>query len=508
MFKGWSFGTRRIQTQLLIWTALILLLAVAVISEIRGQSNARLLQNFLQDRAESEVRTVASSLKLRDTRAAALQIPVVDRRLREFVESDPTLDRMDIIQIRDEMTSVLCSSSDEAEERISSIPIGLTSAISTLSSGRMLVTTYRDDGSDIALVAYSSLNNIERVQEINRLLTPAFGIIFTLLATIMLYVMYGRILSRRFEQLLDGIRRAGTGERVHIPDEQPDEIGLIGKTLNGLLEKVRTFNDELKSQVEVATGDLNKRNAALEETTRQMVAMQQQLLLAQRLATVGQMAATFAHEIGSPMSALSVQVQLLLEDQDISAEQRETLGVIRQQIKAVVQIVNDLLRTARRGPADFVPTDINETINNVMRLVQPKLVSQRINVDSELKPIPPVRGYPLYLQEAFLNLISNASDAMPNGGKIEIRSWFERSTGLANIRISDTGPGIDPSVAERIFDHFVTTKEIGKGTGLGLSVVKEIVESHRGTVRVQSENGSGTVAHITFPADEKAILAS
>src|SRR6185436_15618460 len=158
MFKGWSFGVRRIQTQLLIWTALILMLAVAVISEIRGQSNTRLLQNFLQDRAESEVRTVASALKLQEARAAALQIPVVDRRLREFVESDPTLHRMDIVQIRDEMTSVLCSSSDEAEERISSIPIGMTSAISVLSSGRMLVTTFRVAGSDIALVAYSSLS--------------------------------------------------------------------------------------------------------------------------------------------------------------------------------------------------------------------------------------------------------------------------------------------------------------------------------------------------------------
>src|SRR5215471_6483414 len=111
MFKGWSFGAKRIQTQLVIWTALILILAVAVISEIRGQSTVRLLQNFLQDRAESEVRTVASTLRFSETRAAALQIPMVDRRLREFVESDPTLDRMDIVQIRDGMISVICSSS-------------------------------------------------------------------------------------------------------------------------------------------------------------------------------------------------------------------------------------------------------------------------------------------------------------------------------------------------------------------------------------------------------------
>src|SRR6185436_19918275 len=101
---------------------------------------------------------------------------------------------------------------------------------------------------------------------------------FTLGATGLLYIMYNRILSRRFEILLDGIRRAGTGEVVHIPDKEPDEIGLIGKTLNGLLAQVHSFNDQLKRDVTAATEDLNRRNVALEETTRQMVGMQQQLL--------------------------------------------------------------------------------------------------------------------------------------------------------------------------------------------------------------------------------------
>ena len=100
---------------------------------------------------------------------------------------------------------------------------------------------------------------------------------------------------------------------------------------------------------------------------------------------------------------------------------------------------------------------------------------------------------------------------MPDGGRIEVKSWFDEGSGLANIRISDTGPGIDPSVAEHIFDHFVTTKEIGRGSGLGLAIVKEIVENHRGSVRVDSNNpsgGSGTAAHITFPADARVTRAS
>jgi signal transduction histidine kinase len=208
------------------------------------------------------------------------------------------------------------------------------------------------------------------------------------------------------------------------------------------------------------------------------------------------------------MSALSVQAQLLLEDSNLTAEQRETIGIIRKQIQTVVQIVNDLLRSARRGPSDFVSTDLNETLDNVMQLVRPKLVAQHVAMSVDLQPLPAVRGYPLYLQEAFLNLISNASDAMPGGGRIEVKSWYDADSGLVNVRISDSGPGIDPSVAEHIFDHFVTTKEIGRGTGLGLAIVKEIIENHRGTVRVESTIGTGTVAHIVVPSDAQVTRAS
>src|SRR3954463_5599307 len=223
MFKSWSFGARRIQTQLVVWTALIIVLSVVVISEIRMRSSVRLLQDYLQDRAESEVRTVANALNLTNVRAAALQIPLTDKRLREFVEGDPTLDRMDILQSRDGVLSVLCSSSEEAQERVSSVPETLRSEVRNFDSQKMMVTSLPIEDSDLVLVAYSSLKNIEQFQDFSRLLTPAFGITFTLITTGMLYVMYNRILSRRFEILLSGIRRARSGETVHIPDNHADE---------------------------------------------------------------------------------------------------------------------------------------------------------------------------------------------------------------------------------------------------------------------------------------------
>jgi two-component system sensor histidine kinase AtoS len=153
-------------------------------------------------------------------------------------------------------------------------------------------------------------------------------------------------------------------------------------------------------------------------------------------------------------------------------------------------------------------TDINEILRTVIRLVEPRLMSQKIEVSVDLGPVPLVRGYGLYLQEAFLNIINNASDAMPSGGRLLVRSWFHLDSHLVHIWISDTGPGIDESVVERMFEHFVTTKAIGAGTGLGLGIVKEIVDSHRGTFHIAGSKAEGTTAHITLPAETSTVMAS
>ena len=172
-------------------------------------------------------------------------------------------------------------------------------------------------------------------------------------------------------------------------------------------------------------------------------------------------------------------------------------------------LVNNLLQFSRRSHAQISTVNVGEEIRNSVEFIHYYLRNRKVNViydlADDLLTVPADRQQ---LRQLFLNLLTNASDAMPLGGGIEVKSWFDSNAGLANIRISDTGPGIDASIAEHIFDHFVTTKDIGEGTGLGLAIVKEIVESHRGTVRVESNNGSGTAACIAFPADRKASRAS
>jgi len=501
------YTARRLQTQLLLWTTLILIVAVVGTMEIRVRLNVRLLEENLRDRSETTIRSLNQVLER--FQSGSLSGPALEQELRERVAADRTLIRLDVVQRRLADTVMVATSSGMPDPVTRKFGTGPTTDIGIVAGRRAMITSQAVADGEYGIASVASMENIDRYASFNRSGIPAFAAVLILIVITPIHFMYRRIVSKRFDELLNGIERARTGKTARIPESRQDEIGVIAKTLNGLIVQVQSFNEELRRQVANATEDLNQRNLALEEATRQMVEMQKQLLESERMAAVGHLAATFAHEIGSPMTSLSAHVQLLLEDPAVSEDQRrETLNIVLEQIQATVQIVNEMLKSARRGPSDFVLTDVNEIVRHVLRLVGPKLMSQKIDVSTELDRIPMVRGYPLYLQEVFLNIINNASDAMPDGGRLEVKSWFDRNGEFVNIRITDTGPGIDPQVLEKIFRHFVTTKAIGRGTGLGLGIVKEIVDSHRGTFQVESAEGRGTAAHLRFPVEATALLAS
>jgi signal transduction histidine kinase len=509
MWTSSWYTARRLQSQLLLWTALIVIASIVGTMELRIHSNVRLLEGNLRYRSETIIRSVTLALnQAMATSSPSFDVRSFEPELRERVGADSTLVRLDVVRFQGGNLAVVASTAEEPDILVRTLGKAPSTEIRQMGPERVMITSSAIENGDYGIVAVATMENIDRYESSNRRGVPAFAAILSLVVITLMHFMYRRIVSKRLDELLDGIQRAKAGDAARIPEARPDEIGLIAKTLNGLIAQVQSFNEELRRQVAVATGDLNERNRALEESTRQMVSLQKQLLESERLAAVGQLAATFAHEIGSPMTSLSAHVQLLLEDPRVADDQRETLSIVLQQIQATVQIVNEMLKSARRGPADFVLTDINEILRNVLRLVRPKLMSQRIQVEVKLERLPRVRGYPLYVQEAFLNIINNASDAMPDGGELVVQSWFDREAELVNIRITDSGPGIDERVLQNVLDHFVTTKAIGRGTGLGLGIVKEIVDSHRGTFQIGPADGKGTAAHIRLPVEATAVLAS
>lgn len=223
---------------------------------------------------------------------------------------------------------------------------------------------------------------------------------------------------------------------------------------------------------------------------------QAQMLQSSKLAAVGEMAGAVIHEIKNPVQILLGQMELY--KRGIQPENwLETMG---QQIDRLVKITRRLLDFSRAVPDEF-PLElvqINGALKEVTELVRHQFKSGKIELVVELgENVPQIFGNTLYLQQVFLNLIMNARDAMPNGGRLLIHT--EYINGFARLHFSDTGEGIDPENLAKVFQAFFTTKEKGKGTGLGLSVAHRIIKQHEGTITVESQIGIGTTFSIAIP---------
>lgn len=227
-------------------------------------------------------------------------------------------------------------------------------------------------------------------------------------------------------------------------------------------------------------------------------ALEDQLLQAEKLSSIGLLAAGIAHEINTPITGISSYAQMLLQQTGAADRRRPMLEKIEKQSFRASEIVNSLLNFSRLSGSAFHPVDVNRLIADCLALLEHQFERSGIRVESDLgDPLPPVYGNTGKLQQVFVNLFLNARDAMPSGGDLTIRTGMRES--MVVVEISDTGEGIPRENLNRIFDPFFTTKPIGKGTGLGLAVSYGIVEEHGGRIFVDSP-GRGTHFLLKFPA--------
>ena len=229
------------------------------------------------------------------------------------------------------------------------------------------------------------------------------------------------------------------------------------------------------------------------------VQLEEQLLLSEKMASIGLLAAGVAHEVNTPLTGISSFTQMLLEDADPEEPRTRLLEKIERQTFRAARIVNGLLNLARPGRTDTSgPVDINAVIADVLVLLEHQLDGGKIRVRRELAtPAVVVQGVEFKIQQVFLNLFLNARDAMPSGGWLTVSSRVERESAV--IEVADTGSGISPEHLSRIYDPFFTTKTVGQGTGLGLSVTYGVVQEHRGTIECASRPGQGTRFTLTLP---------
>jgi len=238
------------------------------------------------------------------------------------------------------------------------------------------------------------------------------------------------------------------------------------------------------------------------------VALESQLSQADKLSSIGLLAAGVAHEVNTPLAVISSYAQMLSKQLQGDAQKGALLEKITRQTFRASEIVNNLLNFSRTSGAEFGEVDINKIIHDTLALLEHQFKTTRIRVQHELSShVPLINGNAGRLQQVFLNLFLNARDAMPNGGTLRIAT--ANGDGVSVI-VSDTGSGIAQEHIQRIYDPFFTTKTTprqgeARGTGLGLSVTYGIIQEHSGKIRVESRLGTGTTFYLDFPLIRKPV---
>ncbi|MGO9438552.1 MAG: ATP-binding protein [Terracidiphilus sp.] len=238
------------------------------------------------------------------------------------------------------------------------------------------------------------------------------------------------------------------------------------------------------------------------------VSLETQLAQADKLSSIGLLAAGVAHEINTPLAVISSYSQLLSKQMRGDARLGPVLEKITQQSFRASEIANGLLNFSRTSTTEFRETNLNQVIRDTLSLLEHQFKTARVDLDIQLdEQLPTIHGNPGKLQQVFLNLLLNAKEAMPSGGRLRVATL---ANGHVEAVVADSGSGIAPENLKRIYDPFFTTKTMPKpgerrGTGLGLSVSYGIIQEHAGKIHVESAVGAGTTFHLEFPLLRKTV---
>ena len=361
-----------------------------------------------------------------------------------------------------------------------------------------------------------ALESLRQASRTRRLLT---GLTIVVAINLFLYFKVHHPVKR----LLTAVESVSQGTMTSaVPVGEQDELGELAGTFNEMVKKIReathdnaqltaslqAMNDSLQLKVSEATAEVLQKNRALAHTNELLSAAQRDAARAQRLSAIGQVAATVAHKIGTPLTALSGHIQLMAEDPTLGKESRQRLQTVEAQIERTSKIIQDLLLYTRKPEPVRSPLDLNACVAECLALFQPEFDRWRIVLVTEWsQQIEKVNADAQQLQEVFNSLIENALDAMPDGGVLVVRvspdvepRQLDHRTWVL-VELIDTGCGMDAAQLVQIFQPFFTTKRAGRGTGLGLASAMETIRAHGGEIKVDSEPRKGSRFTIVLPTD-------
>ncbi|KSV66781.1 hypothetical protein N182_34755 [Sinorhizobium sp. GL2] len=339
-------------------------------------------------------------------------------------------------------------------------------------------------------------------------LTVGVAFLLAVLATVPLFLFWARTIFRPLERMKNTIARVERGDLAARtgPVENSDEIGLVATELDRLLNGIQTrdaelrlWNDQLSHRAEQRTLELRDTAERLESTTRQLV-------MSEKLATIGEITAGVAHEINNPIAVMQGNLEVIRDMMGPAADQAKIeFHLIDQQMHRITEIVTKLLQFAKPqeyadSAEDYAPADI---ISDTLPLVQHLLKKTMITIEREDHALRLIRMNRTELQQVLVNLIVNAIHAMPRGGCLGLRTQDSDFNGIegVSINVSDTGQGMSADVMARVFDPFFTTKS-REGTGLGLSISQLLMTQRGGKITARSQPGEGATFTVWLPATE------
>jgi len=294
------------------------------------------------------------------------------------------------------------------------------------------------------------------------------------------------------------------------PPERKKEAARRAKELAETNAELRTLATELEERVQARTSELQAK-------TEELQAMSQQLWQTAKLATMGELAASIGHELNNPLATVSLRIESMLMGVMPDDPNHRSLEIIDGEVERMGRLVARLLEFSRRGEQQISTITIPNEVDSALELVQSYLRNRSVTPVTEYGPGNlMVHADRQQLRQVLLNLITNACDAMPDGGTLTIGvsrvveapdvATSAEESGVIHppevivLNITDTGMGIPPEIMNQILEPFFTTKPEGKGTGLGLPICRRVIQEHNGKMEIVSEVGKGTTVRITLPA--------
>lgn len=298
-----------------------------------------------------------------------------------------------------------------------------------------------------------------------------------------------------------------TGKSAHVIHEHPEPGGHF-KFCNLVTLPLRNKNGEIYRIIEVWRDITDQLSYRWDKRVEELKSDLQKLVQEDRMISLGKLAASCAHEINNPIQGLltfsDLMQDILAEDKPSSEDLKQFkrhLSFMSKELERCGNIITGLLSFARESPKEYKEIDLNDVLEAVLSLTRHKMKLRNVVLTTRLYPgLLRIKGDERELQQCFLNLIFNAIEAMPGGGRLRIISERKRYEKIVRVEVRDNGYGISKANLEHIFDPFFTTKGEGKGTGLGLSIAYGVTKNHKGKIKINSKVGKGSSFVLEFPA--------